>query len=157
MAILSKEILVTHGPFIEFTDCPHRLHDGEYSYPSRSNLDHSLFYEMSDDLLGAYCSVTNTCSPIDPYEFKQLGNPHEIRKLASELLMWAHQLSRAGLSVFTKEVMDYGFYDDTRRVRFDSDLNGEHLRLDMIETLLMLAGRFVKIAQAKRCLVIGGI
>jgi hypothetical protein len=157
MAILSKEILVNHGPFIQFADCPQRLHDDECSYPSQSNFSHCVFYEMSDSLLGAYCSVTNTCSPIDPYEFTQLVNPHDIRRLASELLMWAHQLSRAGLRVFTKEVVDHGIYYDTRRVRINRDLNGENLRLDMIETLLMLAGRFVKIAQAERCLVIGGI
>jgi hypothetical protein len=53
--------------------------------------------------------------------------------------------------------VDHGIYYDTRRVRINRDLNGENLRLDMIETLLMLAGRFVKIAQAERCLVIGGI
>ena len=112
---------------------------------------------MTDELLGTYCSVTNSCSPIDPYEFVQLDNPYEIRKLASEFLMWAYQMSRAGQTEFTKQVSDYGFYEDTRRVRYQSDFDGEHLRLDMIETLLMLVGRLCKIAQAKRCLVIAGI
>ena len=157
MTILSKDILNFHGCNIRFADCPRRLSNDEYSYPSRSNFNDCIFYEMSENLLGSFCSVTNTYSPIDTYEFLQLDNPHEIRKLASEFLIWTHQLSRAGLRVFTREVVEFGFYDDSRRVRFDRDLNGEHLRLDMIETLLMLVGQFTKIAQAERCLVIAGI
>jgi hypothetical protein len=57
---------------------------------------------------------------------------------------------------FYAEVADRGFYDDSRRVRYNSDLDGEHLRLDMIETLLMLVEKMSRIAQAKRCLVIEG-
>ena len=157
MTILSKDILTNNHTYIRFADCPGKLYDNELSYPSRSNYDDNVFFEMSENLLGVICSVTNTASPIDPYEFVQLTDSYKIRILASELLIWSFQLARAGSEVFKERVEDYSFYKGSLRAHFDRDLNGEHLRLDLIETLLMLAGQLSKIAQAKRCLVIAGI
>ena len=157
MTILSKNVLNEYGPFIRFADCPSELSSNKLSYPNRSNFGDNVFFEMSENLLGAFCSVTNTSSPIDPYEFVQLDDPHKIRKLASELLIWTHQLTRAGSRFLTKEVEDYSFYHRSLRPHHGSDVTGEDLRLDMIETLLLLVGQFSKIAKAKRCLVIAGI
>ena len=157
MTILSKDILTNNHTYIRFADCPRKLYDNELSYPSRSNFNDNVFFEMSENLLGVLCSVTNTASPIDPYEFVQLTDSYKIRMLASELLIWSFQLARAGSEVFKERVEGYSFYEGSLRPHFDSDLNGEHLRLDMIETLLMLVGQFSKIAQAERCLVIAGI
>jgi hypothetical protein len=157
MTILSKDILAKHGPFIRFADCQRKLNDNQLSYPCRSNFDDNVFFEMSEFLLGTLGSVTNTGSPIDPYEFVQLTDSYKIRMLASELLIWTFQLTRAGPQVFKREVEGYSFYEGSLRAHYDSDLNGEHLRLDMIETLLLLIGKFSRIAQAKRCLVIAGV
>ncbi len=157
MTILSKDILANNHTYIRFADCPGKLYDNELSYPSRSNFGDKVFFEMSENLLGALCSVTNTGSPIDPYEFVQLTDSYEIRMLASELLIWAFQLTRAGSQFLTKEVEGYSFYHRSLRPHHGSDLTGEDLRLDMIETLLLLVGEFSKIAKAKHCLVIEGI
>jgi hypothetical protein len=157
MTILSKEVFPNQGPHIEFADCPHWLSNDEYRHAGRAFFKDCVFFEMSDHLLGSYCSVTNTDSPIDPCGFVQTSQPYEIRKIASELLLWSHQLSRMGTREFTREVVDRAFYEDSRRVRYGSDLTGEHLRLDMIETLLMLVDRLLKIAQKEHCLIIAGI
>jgi len=157
MTILSKNILCNRGPFIQFADCPHWFNTDDPENQTPSALSDFVFYEMSDSLLGAFCSVTNTYSPFDCYEITQLSNPHDIRILASEFSMWTYQILRAGAGVFTRQVEDCGFYDGSRRVRVDHDLNGEHLRLDMIDTLLMLVGRFSKIARKGQHVVIAGI
>ena len=157
MTVLCKNVLNDYGPFIRFAGCPSELSNSDWSYPNRSNFDDNVFFEMSENLLGAFCSVTNTSSPIDPYEFVQVVDPYEIRKLASELLIWTHQLTRAGSRFLTREVEGYSFYHRSLRPHHGSDLTGEDLRLDMIETLLQLVGEFSKIAKAKHCLVIEGI
>jgi len=157
MTILTKAILASHGPYIKFAECPSRLTDDVLSYPSRSRFEQCVFFELAEDLLGVYCSVTNTGSPIDPYEFEQLGNDFEIRKLTSELLIWTFELTRLRSSVFNKYVREHEFYTRSFRPHHGGEPSGEDLRLDMIETLLMLVGRFSRIARRRHWLVIQGI
>jgi hypothetical protein len=158
MTIISKEILTKHGPYIKFADCPIKASKNRLIYQRNSDFDGNIFYEMPIDLLETWYSVaTRIGLDIDPYEFVELDNSYEIRKLASELLVSTFVLTRTHPQVFKRIVLDDGFYEGSLRPHDGGNLTGEHLRLDMIETLLFLIGRFSKIAQAKRCLVIAGV
>ena len=157
MTILSKEIFTNHGPYIQFADRADRIDENRFGSQNRISLAPFVFFQLSINLLESYSSITNGFSPIDPYETVQLHEPHEIKDLASEVLLWVIQLLRTKHSVFRKEVLDYSFYEGSLRFDLKGELTGEHLRLDLIETLLFLAGRFSRIACAKRCLVIAGV
>jgi hypothetical protein len=156
MTILTKEIL-NDGPCIKFADYPARPQDTLLRSLDSRYLKDKVFYEMPETLLGVYCKATNGGSPIDPYEFVELTTESEIRKLASDLLIWTFDLVRTGPEVFRKEVESYRFYAETRRPQYGGELTGEDLRLDMIETLLMLIGRFAKMARQGHGLAIMGI
>ena len=156
MTILTRDIL-NDGPCIKFADYPARPRDNWCRDLDPHYFRDKVFYEMPETLLGVYCKATNGGSPIDTYETVELTNDFEIRKLASDLLIWAFDLVRTGPEVFRKEVEDYRFYAETRRPQYAGNLTGEDLRLDMIETLLMLIGRLAKMARQKNSLVIKGI
>lgn len=156
MTILTRDIL-NDGPCIKFADYPARSSDDWRRGLDPTYFSDKVFYEMPEALLGVYCKATNGGSPIDTYESVELTTDFEIRKLASDLLIWTFDLVRTGPEVFRKEVEDYKFYAETRRPHYRGDLTGEDLRLDMIETLLMLIGRLAKMARQKNSLMIRGI
>jgi hypothetical protein len=155
MTVLTKEILDDHGPYIRLADCTQSFDMGEYHYPRCSAFERDIFFEISDCLIGSYCSITRSTAPFDSYGFEQLDEPHKIRKLSAELVIWAHQLLRTQPHVFARHIEHYAYYDDCRLE--DRGKAGEQFRLDLIETLLFLTGRLSRIAQANHCLVIDGI
>ena len=158
MTVLSRDILASHGPFIRFADCPRQEVKGEFSHPNRSNFEDNVFFEMSESLLDAFRSLTKTAAPIDPREFVQLDDPCKIRKLASELLVWTFVLTSCRSQVLADKVEgQWSFYADSLRDRHGRNLSGEDLRLDMLETLLLLIGRLFRIARSNRYLVIEGV
>ena len=156
MTILSSDIL-KFGPCIKFADYSNRHREAWSVGVDPNYFNDQVFFEMSETLLGVFCKATNGGSPIDPYDCVELRTESEIRKLAADFLIWTFDLVRASPDYFRKEVEDYGFYKDTLRPRYNSDLTGEDLRLDLIDTLLMLVGRLAKIARNNGCLVIRGI
>ena len=156
MTILSKDVLVEHGPYICFADVAGPIDERVYGGLNRFTLKPFTFFMLSVDLLESYCMMTNSFSPIDPYESVQLDKPQEIKELATEILLWAIQLLRTKQRVFKEHVADGDFYQGTTRYELGG-FTGEHLRQDLVDTLLYLAGEFSRIASNRRCLVISGV
>ncbi|MES2661714.1 MAG: hypothetical protein V4629_00270 [Pseudomonadota bacterium] len=152
MAVFGRNIVKNKGPYIRFcqVDLPF-----EQPWPDVEMLRGSIFIELSEDLLSAYCGITQSYSPFDPHAFIQLVNPTEIYDFSSKLLMWEWQLARTPLNYFSKELE---YFCDPSDMYFKTNLyNAEQLKSDMIETLHFMIGEMHKLAACGKCLIIEGI
>ncbi len=152
MAILGRNVLKNKGPYIRFCQVDSLF---EEPWPNGSILNESIFIELSEDLLGMYCSITRSYSPFDPHAFIQLVKPTEIYDFSSKLLMWEWQLTKVPLNYFSKEL---SYFCDSSDTYFNiNQYTAEQLKADMIETLHFMIGEMHKTAIGGKFLIIDGI
>jgi len=151
MAILGKDILEKHGPYIWFSVVDFPFDD---EWPDRSKYEGGIFIEFADDLLGTYCSMTQSYSPFSPYDFTQLEKPHAIYEFTSKLLMWESQLAKTPENYF--EMRLKYFRPDESYLKGEK-YTREQLKADMIETLHFMIGEMHKAAASNKCVIIAGI
>jgi len=154
VTVLSAKQLPHHGPYVVFVDCPQRFDVAESGWPNRSIYESNIFFELADNLIGTLCSLTHSYIFFDPNESSQLDHPHEIRKLASEFLLWASQLARCRPHDFYNEL---SIYIEPPTSPVCESLTADIFQRDLIETLLFIVSRLNEIAHQKRCLLIVGI
>jgi len=157
MAILSREVLCKHGPYIDFVDlsAPYKVHADEW--PNMAQHKDDVFFEFSDDLASLYCNVTRTFWLFDPYDMIQIEKPHEIQELSAQFLGLAQYISRIRHSDLNRDMERYNIYSGSSLDRPGAEFTGEDLRLDLVETALFIAGRLAKMAHTNRVLYIDGI
>lgn len=154
MAILNRDILQRHGPYMAFVDCERRLDIPEGGWPELTLYQEGIFFEFADDLLETCCSLTHSYVFFDMYELTQLARPAEIFALSSGFLMWAYQVSRCRPHDLGEHLQ---IYRDSARSAAGEVPTPEVLRQDLMETLLFIAGRLHQVAFRERVVVIVGI
>lgn len=143
MAVLGRNMLDNHGPYIRFSVVDFPIDKGNLS---KGN----VFIELSEDLLSAYCSMTKSYSPFDIYSDYQFEKPYDIYEFTAKLLLWELQLSR------TPEYYFSAVYDDIQPSKVGKSTHAE-LKADMLETLHFIVGEMHKAATLKKCVHIIGI
>jgi hypothetical protein len=154
MTILTKDILPTHGPYVEFVNSPARLAIEDGDWPQLEVYRENIFFELADDLIETYCDITNSYCFFDHYDLIQLHHPYDIMKFSSELLTWSFQIARCRPSDFDRLLR---IYEKSTRFNEGEMASREHLQQDLLDTLLFLSGKLHQIAFEKRCLIILGI
>lgn len=148
MTILNRKIFPDAGPYIEFC-----IADVPYESTWESGYIETVFYEMPDNLLGTYCSLTRSYACFDQYEFTQLTSYYDIYLLVADLLLWEYQLAKAPVNYFHEEAAFWA--------KCHSSLDGRvysaaEFKADLIETLHFLIGNLNQAAATNRCLIIAG-
>ena len=156
MSILSRENLNdSWGPYIEFIKLDSSLNVDKNDWPSKKLYKDKVFFEMSYDLLGTYCSICQLYAFFDEYEFVEIKEPSEILDFSSKLLDWASYLGRCNDRAFHQ---DFGMY---KTLDFYKDINEKEamrvFRIDLINTLLYISEKINMIAYEKKILGIVGI
>jgi hypothetical protein len=151
MTMLGKNILLSHGPFVNFCILDAPLSADQVYSASLMEYKQNIFFEFSDNLLGTYCSITRSYSPFDPHFNAQYEKPYAIYQLSSELLIWEYQLARTPSNYFGM----LGFYLD--QLDQSGEYTIEQFKFDMLETLHFLVARMHQAAANKQCLLIVGI
>lgn len=147
MSVLGKNILVKHGPYNCFSVVDDPINE--------VNLNKKIvLIEFSEDLLGAYCTMTKSYSPFDPQYDTQFEKPYGIYEFTSKLLQWEWQLARTPENYF-KAALDYIDYPS-------STINAQlykpaQLKVDMLETLHYMISEMHKAAAMGKCLHIEGL
>ncbi len=151
MAILGRNILDKHGPYIKFcvVDAPFNE-----DWPDSEAYDDGIFIELSDDLLGIYCSLTHSYSPFGPYDFTQFKKPHHVYELTAKLLMWEAQLAKTPENYFIEV---FYFFESYFKDGKDEEKSVARLKSDLLETLHFMIGEMHKAAVAGKCVIIAGI
>jgi hypothetical protein len=157
MTILSKEVLCTHGPYIDFVDYPTVLNIYKDGWPTRSTFEEDIFFQLADSLVETYCDVTQTWAIFDPYTSIQLHRPDEIQTLAGRFISWAEHITYMRGFDLDNSLRSYNLYEGAQLQRSAADIRGEDLRLNLIETALFIATRLAQIAHANRVLLIDSI
>lgn len=151
MAILGRNILDQHGPYIEFcvVDTPFNE-----EWPIRATYEGGIFIEIAGDLLGIYCGLTQSYSPFDPDGFTQLERPHDIYEFTAKLLMWELQLAKTPENYFLKNLEN--FESDHNHLKGEEN-SVARLKADLLETLHFLISEMHKAAVSGKCVVIVGL
>lgn len=153
MAILGKDILHQHGPYIDFSVFDVSPIQDE-RWPAREVYEKGIFFELSDDLLSCYCSVTRSYSPFDAYALTQLTKPQQIYEFAAKLLMWELQITTSPDFYFTQEL---DIYNSTELQLESTNITLGKLKADLLETLHYIVGQLHQAAASGQCIVIMGI
>lgn len=93
MSVLEKKILDQHGPYIRFSVVKFPINE--------ANLSKKIVcIELSEDLLGEFCSMTKSYSPFDVHFDSKFEKPYEIYEFSSKLLQWEWQITKAPENYF---------------------------------------------------------
>lgn len=157
MTVLSREILIKHGPYISFVDLPTPYKVYADEWPNMVEHKDDVFFDFSDDLVSLYCNVTRTFWIFDHHDSVQIVKPHEILKLSAQFLGLAQQITRIRHDDMNKELEHCHIYKGSSLEHTGAEFTGEALRLDLVETAIFIAGRLAKMAHANRVLYIDGI
>lgn len=131
MAILGRSMLEQHGPFIEFSVVDSSFNE---DWPDRASYEDGIIIELADDLLGIYCSLTQSYSPFDPDAFTQFESSHEIYEFTAKLLTWEAQLAKTPEHYFIKTLDYLGSYLN----HLTSEKNPtKRIKADLLETLIL--------------------
>lgn len=150
MTILNAESLPKGGPNIEFAALPARLDIDKW--PSADLYLEHAFFEWPDALGDTICSLLHTYLFFDPYQFTQYEHPEQIYSFASDILNMATRIAVCPVNYFHSEVWLYENSTVEPKLR-----TGENLKVDILETLLFIAGKVVDTAKNGKCLAIIGI
>jgi len=152
MAILGSNILNQHGPYVNFSviDVP-LCTDG---WPDSSEYKQGIFIDVSDDLLGVYCSMTRSYSPFGTYDFTQFTTQQEVYEFTAKLLMWESQLAKTPVNYFASQLEYFHLPEFYLRGEVYTP---EQLKNDLLETLHFMVGEMHKAAASGKCVVIVGI
>jgi len=137
MTILNKEALPKwHGPYINLVYRITPLKEKD-SWPSRGEYEKDVFFDLSDDLLGAFCGLTKTYSPFDPWELTNLNKSSALKKVENTFRQWAKIIG----SLDSKALYGRGkyIYRITGQGRAPAP---SIIRRDLLETLEFLIERF---------------
>ncbi|HOU21530.1 MAG TPA: hypothetical protein PKX16_04840 [Kiritimatiellia bacterium] len=89
MTILNKDALPKwHGPYLHlvYRKTPLRAKD---AWPSRREYEKDVFFDFSDDLVVAFCSLTKIYAPFDLWTVTNLSKAAELRKVENAFKRWA--------------------------------------------------------------------
>ena len=98
--------------------------------------------------------IADCYAHFDQYEYTQIDDPEEIYRLSSDFLLQAHSISRCPPARFQDNL---DIYEEYERFAEGETPTPEHLKYDLIDTLLFLSGRLNQIALSGQCLIIAGI
>lgn len=157
MSVLSRQILRSHGPYIEFIDHHIYYNIEKMGLPERRLYEDDIFFQLSESLSEIYCDVTRSYLFFDAHGFIQIHYPHEIRVLSAKFMDWAKQIAVTRSTDLDNVLQSFNIYDGAAIPDNPKVLTGEDLRLDLIETALFLAQRLAVIARSHRVLLIDGI
>lgn len=152
MPILNRNVLVKHGPFVEFASVPSFIPTEEGEWVKRESYEPHIFFSWADSLVDMVCSVTHSYIFFDLYEFTQHHRPYDIYKFASEILFLASQVASCPDFYFNAET---SIYEESTIP--ESQRTGAHLKADLLETLLYVSSKITQTAKDGRCLAIVGI
>ena len=147
MTVLGKNILVKHGPYNCFSVVDNPINEVNLSKKI-------VFIEFSEDLLGAFCTMTKSYSPFDPHYDTQFEKPYDIYEFTSKLLQWEWQLARTPENYFIA-ALDYINYPILSKKTHA--YTPAQLKADMLETLHYMIGEMQKAVALGKCLHIDGI
>ena len=137
MTILNKDALPKwHGPYINLVYCKTPLKTKD-CWPSPSEYERDVFFDFSDDLLGAFCVLTKTYSPFDPWELTNLNKSSALKKVETTFKQWAKIIG----SLDSKTLYARGkyIYRAPKQGRAPAP---SIIRRDLLETLEFLIERF---------------
>lgn len=103
-------------------------------------------------MLGCYCRITRSYSPIDPYEFVQFSSAKAIYEFAAKLLAWEWRIAETHVNFMRRELDDVG-----EMMPGGSDRSDEQLKGDLLETLHFIIDRLYQAAAAGRVVAVIGI
>ncbi|OQB35502.1 MAG: hypothetical protein BWY09_02281 [Candidatus Hydrogenedentes bacterium ADurb.Bin179] len=153
MTILNKDALPKwHGPYINlvYRKKPLKVNKGAWPHPREYNKD--IFFDLSDDLLGAFCGLTKTYSPFDPWELTILSNSSALKKVENTFKQWVKTIG----SLESKALYKRGkyLYRTTGQGRAPAP---RIIRSDLLETLNFLIEQFHKARLNGHAIAIIGI
>lgn len=154
MTILGKNILHQHGPYVDFAMLDAPLPTQAWEGLTRGKREEGIFFELADDLLGCYCSITRSYSPFDPHGLTQLTTPQELYEFAAKLLLWELQIAKTPVFYFNRALDD--LYGSAERRLEANNITPEKLKADLLETLHFVIGRLHQAAASGQCVVIAG-
>ena len=149
MTVLNKVTFPNYRPYVRFCVVDKPL-DNELLESFRGN----IFFELAEDLVGTYCSMTRSYSPFDAHGFTQLSKPYDIYLMTSNLMMWAFQLARSPDNYFWKEAT---FWGESHQLLNGTPYTGERFKADLIETLHFIIGKMNDAAANNHCVIIAGV
>lgn len=154
MTILDKNILPQHGPYVDFAvlDVPPGIPEDGWLAPEE--YEAGLFFELADDLLGCYCSITRSYSPFDPHGLTQLTTPQELYEFIAKLLLWELQIAKTPVFYFNRALDD--LYGSAERRLEANNITPEKLKANLLETLHFVIGHLNQAAASGKCVVIVG-
>ena len=150
MAILGKDLLPNHGPYIDFVRRDTKLVYAN-GWPNPTLYKKDVVFLFADDLLGCVCSYTGKYCPFDPYELTQLSQPHKLIEFADTFLIWAMDVMRGDAA---KAFDNFGWLNHYEGRK---DLTGQQIQLDVSETLMHIAQLALDAAKSRGFLIIVGI
>ena len=151
MAVLGRNILENHGPYIWCSVVDSAFDE---AWPERSAYDAGIFIEFAEDLVGIYCSLTQSYAPFDQYAFIQIERPHDIYEFTTKLLMWESQLAKTPVNYFSKHLE---YFQPSDSYLKDEIYTGKQFKVDLLETLHFIVGEMHKASASGRCVIIVGI
>ena len=151
MAILNAKLLPKGGPYIEFAVLPKRIKLNEVGNPMSSAYKKHIFYEFADDLTGVICTVLHCWFPLEQHELLQYSRASQIYGFSSTILELAAKVSACPERHFHEGIWIYenSLVDAQHRT-------AQHLKEDLLETLLFIADNANRAAKEGKCLVIVG-
>ena len=152
MPILDRNLLVKHGPYVEFASVPSFIPREEGHWVKRESYEEYIFFSWADSLVDMVCSVTHSYIFFDYHEFTQHHRPYGIYKFASEMLFLASQVASCPDGYFNAET---SIYEDSTIPELQR--TAAHLKADLLETLLYVSSKITETAKEGRCLAIVGI
>lgn len=154
MTILDRDVLFGGSQCIWFIELPASYKPTDWNNPTATTDPQARrFFDLHENLLEIYCSVTGNWSPIDPHQDVLLDTPTKIYSLAAELSLWAMQLCRSIEHPFFRQLE----WMETVDLYRDLDRPYSQLKHDLIETLLFLVGQLNNIAARNGQLFISSI
>ena len=153
MTVLNKDALPKwHGPYINlaYRKKPLKMPKGAWPHPREYQKD--VFFDFSDDLLGAFCVLTKTYSPFDPWEFTNLSSRAALKKVETAFKHWAKCIE----ALDDKSLYQRGkcIYRSPREGRGPS---ARTIRRDLLETLKYLIEKFSEARAHSHTITIIGI
>jgi hypothetical protein len=145
MALLNKNMMEGHGPFVDF------------AYRETSVIDDDLqgrdiFFQFADDLIGDLCTLTGRHCPFDPYGFVNLMEKRKLFALAGEFMEWSAIITRVEREKLLKASSFHELHTSKNLAA-----RAEHIRNDVLETLYFIIGKILQAIRENHVIVIVGI
>ena len=147
MSVLGRNILDKHGPYKRFSVVDNPINEVNLSKKI-------IFIEFADDLVGAYCSMTKSYSPLDPHYDTQFEKTYAIYEFTPKLLHWEWQLTKTPENYFFAALDDINYPNTSAK---DHIYTPAQIKVDMLETLHFMVGEMHKAAANGKCLHIEGL